>query len=89
MCCHITANWHGMPLGSREVVISLIGDINTSAGLRIQAALDVGQYPTGLKVSNAEMKMLRIDRAPFHGEWNYTILPHHDAQSKTKRTRKA
>jgi transposase len=80
MFCHITANWRGKPLESLEVVVSLIGDTNTSAGLRIQAALDAGQYPTGIKVSNAEMKKLQIDRAHFHGEWNYTILPHRDAQ---------
>jgi len=55
------------------VVVSLIGDTNTSAGLRIQAALDAGQYPKGIKVSNAEMKTLQIDSAQFHGEWNDTI----------------
>jgi len=89
MFCHITANWRGKPLESLEVVVSLIGDTNTSAGLRIQAALDAAQYPTGIKVSNAEMKTLQIDRAHFHGEWNYTILPHRDSQSNTKITRKS
>ena len=89
MCCHITANWRGKPLESLEVVVSLIGDTNTSAGLRIQAALDAGQYPKGIKVSDAEMKTLPIDRAHFHGEWNDTILPHRDSQSNTKRTRKS
>jgi transposase len=89
MFCHITANWRGKPLESLEVVVSLIGDTNTSAGLRIQAALDAGQYPKGIKVSDAEMKKLQIDRAHFHGEWNYTILPHRDSQSNTKRTRKS
>ena len=71
------------------MVVSLIGDTNTSAGLRIQAALDAGQYPKGIKVSNAEMKTLQIDRAQFHGEWNYTILPHGDAKSSTKIIRKS
>ena len=88
MFCHITANWRGKPLESLEVVVSLIGDTNTSAGLRIQAALDAGQYPTGIKVSNADMKKLQIDRAPFHGEWNYTILPHGDSQANAKIIRK-
>lgn len=89
MCCQITANWRGKPLESLEVVVSLIGDTNTSAGLRIQAALDAGQYPKGIKVSDAEMQKLQIDRAHFHGEWNDTILPHRDSQSNTKRTRKS
>jgi hypothetical protein len=87
--CHSTANWRGQPLESLEVVVSLIGDTNTTTGLRIHAALDAGQYPTGMKVSNAEMKTLQIDRAPFHGEWNYTILPHRHSQSKTQITRKS
>jgi len=87
--CHITATWRGKPLESLEVVVSLIGDPNTSAGLRIQAALDAGQYPTGMKVSDAEMKTLQIDRAHCHGEWNDTILPHRDSKLNTKITRKS
>jgi transposase len=89
MFCHITANWRGKPLESLEVVVSLIGDTNTAAGLRIQAALDAGQYPKGITVSNAEMKKLQIDRAQFHGEWNYTILPHRDVKPHTKIIRKS
>jgi transposase len=88
MFCHITANWRGKPLESLEVVVSLIGDTNTAAGLRIQAALDAGPYPKGIKVSDVEMKKLRIDRAQFHGEWNYTILPHGDSQANSKIIRK-
>jgi Rhodopirellula transposase DDE domain len=89
MCCHIPANWRGKPLESLEVVVSLIGDTTTSAGLRIQAALDAGQYPKGIKVSNAQMKTLQIDRAQFHGEWNDTILPHRDVKPHTKIIRKS
>lgn len=76
MFCHITANCRGKPLLSREVVVRLIGSTRTSTGLRIQAALDVGQYPLGIKVSAAAMATIRLERADFHGEWNYTILPH-------------
>jgi len=75
MFCHITANWRGKPLESREVIVSLIGATTTAKGLRIQAALDAGQYPTGVKVPDAEMEALRIERSDFHGDWNYTILP--------------
>ena len=82
MFCHITANWRGQPLESREVVVSLIGATTTAKGLRIQAALDAGPYPTGVKVSDAEMTALRIERAAFQGDWNYTILPHRHPRSK-------
>jgi len=75
MFCHITANWRGQPLLSREVIVSLIGTTRSSPGVRIQAALDAGQYPTGIQVSAGEMAAIRLERSDFHGEWNYTILP--------------
>mgnify|MGYP001636538536 CR=1 FL=1 len=37
--------------------------------------LDGNEYPKGIKVTDAEMNDLKIDRHSFHGEWNYTILP--------------
>jgi Rhodopirellula transposase DDE domain len=84
MFCHITANWRGKPLVSREVVVSLIGATTTAKGLRIQAALDASQYPTGVKVSDAEMTALRIERSECHGDRNYTILPHRHSRSKRR-----
>jgi Rhodopirellula transposase DDE domain len=70
-----------------RVGVSLSDDTTTSAGLRMQAALDAGPLSTGIKVSDAEMKRLQIDRAPVHGEWNDTLRPHRHAQSETKITR--
>ena len=32
-------------------------------------------FLASLSTSAAEMATLRLERAPFHGEWNYTILP--------------
>jgi hypothetical protein len=88
MFCHITANWRGKPLESREVIVSLIGSTSTSKGLRIRAALDEGQYPTGVKITKAEMKELLIEQSDFHGEWNYTILPHEPSLRKQRRNAK-
>jgi hypothetical protein len=82
--CHITANWRGKPLESREIVVSLIGATTTAKGLRIQAALDANLYPTGVKVSDTEMQSLQIERAKFHGDWNYTILPHRRPRAKRR-----
>ena len=75
MFCHISNNWRGRPLSSREVVVSLIGDTTTSKGLKIQAAMDTNTYPAGQKVPNKTMKQLSIKPHKFHGEWNYTINP--------------
>ncbi len=72
--CHITENWRGRPLLSHEVIVNLIANTTTDAGLRIQAELDKNAYPTGIKVSDEEMNALNICPAKFHGtDWNYTI----------------
>jgi hypothetical protein len=76
MFCHITENWRGRPLLSRAVIVNLIGSTKTRTGLHINAELDAGSYPTKIKVTDEELASLRIKRAKFHGNWNYTILPH-------------
>src|SRR5918992_3110702 len=75
MFCHITENWRGKPLVSRAVIVNLIGHTKTRTGLTINAKLDDNAYPTGIKVSDVELAAVRIKRARFHGDWNYTILP--------------
>jgi DNA-binding phage protein len=75
MFCHITENWRGRPLVSREVVVNLIGHTTTKTGVTIQSALDENSYPTGREVTAQQMESLAIKRDKFHGEWNYTIRP--------------
>jgi hypothetical protein len=75
MFCHITENWRGRPLVSREVVVNLIGHTTTKTGLAIQSALDENHYPTGREVTAQQMESLAIKQDRFHGEWNYTIQP--------------
>ena len=75
MFCHITQNWRGRPLISHEVVINLIAATTTQKGLTIQAELDQGRYPTGVKVSDDELAMVNLKPDEFHGDWNYRILP--------------
>jgi transposase len=75
MFCHITENWRGRPLVSREVVVNLIGSTTTKTGLEIRAELDGGSYPVGVEVTEQQMEGLSIKRENFHGEWNYTIRP--------------
>lgn len=75
MFCHITANWRGRPLVSRQVVVNLIGSTTNKSGLRIKAALDEATYAPGIKVSDEELATLAIERDSFHGEWNYRLMP--------------
>ena len=72
---HITMNWRGRPLTSHDVVINSIAATTTRTGLTVQARLDDGTYPTGVKVTNAQMAALPVSRHPFHGDWNYTLHP--------------
>jgi Rhodopirellula transposase DDE domain len=75
MFCHITENWRGRPLVSREVVVNLIGHTTTPTGLSIRSALDEHSYPTGREVTEQQMESLAIKRDTFHGESNYTLKP--------------
>ena len=78
MFCHITQNWRGRPLVSRETVVNLIGSTTTKAGLEIQSVLDENAYEKGIKVTDLEMCAIQIKREVFHGEWNYEIAPKPD-----------
>ena len=71
----ISINWRAKPLTSLETVIELISHTTTEEGLHVTAIKDSQTYPTGLTVSDAELKALNIVRDAFHGEWNYTIKP--------------
>jgi hypothetical protein len=76
MFCHITENWRGRPLISHEVIVNLIGNTTTDTGLTIQAELDKNTYPTGIKVSDDDLKGINLFPAKFHGkDWNYAIKP--------------
>lgn len=75
MFSHITQNWRGRPLISHEVIVNLIAATSTQHGLTIQAELDSASYPTGLKISDAELAAVNLKRADFHGDWNYHVLP--------------
>ena len=77
MFCHITENWRGRPLVSREVVVNLIGHTTTQRGLTIHSELDENSYPTGQSVSDEELEAVNLKRDKFHGEWNYKLTPRH------------
>lgn len=71
----ISSNWRGEPLSDYETIVQLISNTTTSKGLKVTCRLDRRKYPTGRKVTDEQMKQLKIQRAKFHGEWNYVIRP--------------
>ena len=73
MFSFITINWRGRPLTTLRTIIELISATTTQTGLTIQAAYDPQWYPTGVKISDAELAAVPLSPHDFHGEWNYTI----------------
>lgn len=72
---YITQNWRGKPLVSYATIVSLIAATKTRSGLTVRCELDDRAYPTGRKVTDAELASVNLDRDDFHGEWNYRIRP--------------
>jgi Rhodopirellula transposase DDE domain len=69
----ISINWRGRPLTEYQVIIDTISATTTATGLTVEAMLDDNTYPTGVKISKAQMKAVPLTPHQFHGEWNYTI----------------
>jgi hypothetical protein len=71
----ITQNWRGQPLLTHATIVSLIAATTTSTGLKVRCEVDRRRYRSGIKVSDAQLARVRLERDPFHGDWNYTIRP--------------
>jgi Rhodopirellula transposase DDE domain len=77
----VSMNWRGRPLTSHEVVVSLIGATTNKGGLKVQAHLDTGYYPQGIKITTAQLAAVPLTAHDFHGDWNYTVHPAQPAAS--------
>jgi Rhodopirellula transposase DDE domain len=76
--CHITRTWAARPLMTRDDAVAGIAATVTAQGLKCTAVRDDGRYPDKVKVPAGRVRCLEeriLDRDPFHGEWNYTVLP--------------
>ena len=71
----ISLNWRGRPLTDYQVVVQTIAAVTTETGLTVEAVLDPGVYPVGMKITDAQIEAVSLTRHQFHGEWNYTIHP--------------
>ena len=78
MFCHVTRTWRGRPLMTADDAVAGIAATVTAGGLKCTAVRDDNAYPDGIQVSAARMTYLQdrvLERDPFHGDWNYAILP--------------
>jgi hypothetical protein len=73
----ISLNWRGRPLVSHEVIVQLIAHTTTNNGLPVRAERDRRHYAKGIKVSKQQFQQINLHKEQFHGEWNYSIVPHH------------
>jgi hypothetical protein len=71
----ISMNWRGKPLRTYRTVVELIAATTTTTGLRVEADRDEGYYPTGVKVTDAQLAAVPLRPHDFHPDWNYSILP--------------
>ena len=71
----ISKNWAGQPLESYETILNFIRTTKTRAGWVVTAALLNGDYPTGVKVSAAQMDNVKLRRHRVLPTWNYTLVP--------------
>jgi hypothetical protein len=67
----ISMNWRGRPLITHEVIVNLIGQTTAHTGLKVQAELDQGHYPLGVKISDKELAALpmRLSRGSLDLGW--------------------
>lgn len=72
---HISLNWAGKPLRTWDTMLAYIRGTRTATGLEVSAYLQGGEYKTGQKVSDTEMKALNLERHAVCPNWNYTLRP--------------
>jgi hypothetical protein len=63
----VSMNWRGRPLTSHEVVVNLIGATTNKKGLKVQAHLDTGYYPEGIKITKAQLASVPLTAHDFQG----------------------
>jgi hypothetical protein len=71
----ISRNWAGEPLSDINKMLNFIRTTKTQTGLTVTAYLIPGQYETGIKIPDAEIRQLNLVPHETLGRWNYTVHP--------------
>lgn len=71
----ISMNWAGVPLCTFDTLLAYLRGTATETGLKVKAFLVDKVYEKGLKVSDAVMKSLNLERHAICPDWNYTLRP--------------
>jgi hypothetical protein len=71
----ISKNWAGRPLDSYETILKYVRSTTTATGLRVRAIRVQKDYAKGVKVSDEQMRSLRLKQHPSLPTRNYTLSP--------------
>jgi hypothetical protein len=71
----ISKNWAGRPLVDFGTIENYIKTTSTVSGLTVEACLVARQFEKGIKISDAQMDRLCIEKHSVLPKWNYTIRP--------------
>ena len=82
MFSEISKNWAGRPLETFDTVVNLASRTTTKTGLRVDACLDQRAYQKGIKVSDQEMRDIKLTQSDILSKRNYTIAPRVQSQPK-------
>ena len=69
----ISVTWRGEPLVSYQTIINFISSTTTKTGLKVKAELDTYEYETGKKITDEQMRTVKVRPHDIHPVWNYTI----------------
>ena len=79
----ISSNWAAKPLRTFDTLLAAIRGTTTRTGLTVQACRLDGSYPTGRRISKAEMKRLNLTRHDPCPKWTYTLRPRNPVPAAT------
>ena len=71
----ISKNWAGQTLENYQTVLNFIRTTKTLTGLLVDATLLDADYPTGIKISEAQMNKVKLRQHKILPMWNYTLVP--------------
>jgi len=71
----ISRNWAAHPLYSYQTMLNFIRSTSTSAGLKVHAHLNRKKYKKGIRISDAQMKLIQLTHHSTNPKWNYSIAP--------------
>lgn len=71
----IAKPWRAKPLVGYRIIVNLISPPTTNMGIKVHSKLDTNSYPKVAVVAEQDMAPINIERADFHGDWNYSIKP--------------